>query len=249
MLRRDELVCVLAVGAAASISLESRVLRRRWRHNCKQRLFSASISLESRVLRPAGLSPRGRQRAPPQSLWNHGCCDSVIQPSCKRLKTASISLESRVLRRGDRWLRRGFGGRLNLFGITGAATFTCEGNRQSPRPPQSLWNHGCCDEPAICCEAHGSSRLNLFGITGAATAARRTTTPKVCYRLNLFGITGAATAGTRGRYESMIFCCARERGAKCMAPPAGFGAENARWPIFYGGCERSLGSGAAPQHS
>ncbi len=68
-------------------------------------------------------------------------------------------------------------------------------------------------------------------------------------RLNLFGITGAATAGTRGLYGSMNFCCARERDVKSMTPPAGIRAENALWPIFYGVCERSLGSDAAPQHS
>ena len=128
-------------GITGAATTSSKCLR-----NC---LLPASISLESRVLRPRDdiqarlfleppqslwnhgccdslLSLKGRRRLPPQSLWNHGCCDSttLVASSCT-------------------------GTRLNLFGITGAATR--EGGRLIwfRGPPQSLWNHGCCDSAGI----------------------------------------------------------------------------------------------------
>ncbi len=151
-----------------------------WNHGCCDRGiyrpartgFPASISLESRVLRQL---PKKRFRnpdTPPQSLWNHGCCDRTRE----RLATMPLP-------------------RLNLFGITGAATSYIGSCDPATGPPQSLWNHGCCDAHARaigfdaiappqslwnhgCCDINYDGltittgcRLNLFGITGAATLA------------------------------------------------------------------------------
>ena len=83
---------------------------------------------------------------PPQSLWNHGCCDLVFFRSFGKSSP-----------------------RLNLFGITGAATAAAFHTDASFEPPQSLWNHGCCDLMGGNVRELQESRLNLFGITGAAT--------------------------------------------------------------------------------
>ena len=108
--------------------------------------------------------------------------------------------------------------RLNLFGITGAATRPPWASGGDVYPPQSLWNHGCCDSRWVMIRERSSCRLNLFGITGAATPvrlsnertnytasislesrvlrhARNVSLPPTDVRLNLFGITGAATSG------------------------------------------------------
>ena len=42
------------------------------------RFPAASISLESRVLRTANLLGGGDLLNPPQSLWNHGCCEGEL---------------------------------------------------------------------------------------------------------------------------------------------------------------------------
>ncbi len=59
--------------------------------------------------------------------------------------------------------------RLNLFGITGAASRVRSAVRKASQPPQSLWNHGCCEDSATSPPVSPLSRLNLFGITGAAS--------------------------------------------------------------------------------
>ena len=107
---------------------------------------------------------------PPQSLWDHGCCDP----------NDYLDLFMQF-------------NRLNLFGITGAAT--CKARGYSPHfvPPQSLWDHGCCDLPSEIVRIATADRLNLFGITGAATLRDFLAVEVNVCRLNLFGITGAAT--------------------------------------------------------
>ena len=181
----------------ASISLESRVLRQ-VRLAWPQSSATASISLESRVLRrgiecswgnnfdppqslwnhgccDASIGQAATAFRPPQSLWNHGCCDAACGGTYHRPQSASISLESRVLR-------------------------PIGGNVRGPQsvPPQSLWNHGCCDDFS----------LASFVISMAASISlesrvlRRLATPRLNLprpRLNLFGITGAATVSAYWR--------------------------------------------------
>ena len=233
---------------SASITLESRVLRRmsdlslssskgrlnhfgitgaatekaagRWTS-----IKPASITLESRVLRPAGeLYPAVRAR-PPQSLWNHGCCDTIPWNCRPARSSASITLESRVLRPSRRAMWITSSPRLNHFGITGAATLFA---------------------------AESVAHLQAASITLESRVLRREIKRMaglVEFRLNHFGITGAATADARVSYTPMGFCCAREHGAESVVPLAWNRAENARRLLWIGTCERSLGSDTAPQHS
>ena len=201
---------------AASISLESRVLRREscclfrhagqppqslWNHGCCDNSCGAttparspaSISLESRVLRPLASTPRLPRRRPPQSLWNHGCCDREFADDAEeRLR------------------------RLNLFGITGAATDCERDASRHAQPPQSLWNHGCCDasDASVACAGATASislESRVLRLEDCLTKLQFWNPPQSLWnhgccdpkslpidasasgRLNLFGITGAAT--------------------------------------------------------
>ena len=168
MLRPQE-AAFTGLLTTASISLESRVLRHGvlrlwpgravppqslWNHGCcdisiagrSYKVNAASISLESRVLRQVGDSTNQSMGLPPQSLWNHGCCDPVGRLRVTLARAASISLESRVLRPTSPRASPRSLARLNLFGITGAATGVVGTGQGCGLPPQSLWNHGCCDE-------------------------------------------------------------------------------------------------------
>ncbi len=118
---------------------------------------------------------------PPQTLWNHGCCDSRVA--------------------GQYW---SFSCRLKLFGITGAATRSVGAGRYGRRPPQTLWNHGCCDLTRVNAAWLAGLRLKLFGITGAATpnpAKRREPSPSASNSLEsrvlrrVWGTRSCVTAG------------------------------------------------------
>ena len=106
--------------------------------------------------------------------------------------SASISLESRVLRQSRPQHEHGMSRRLNLFGITGAATARAREEQADYMPPQSLWNHGCCDDL-------GRRKLRerpSASISLESRVLRRAIMSKpsrTLNRLNLFGITGAAT--------------------------------------------------------
>ena len=167
------------------------------------------------MLRPRGEGGRGRPR-PPQSLWNHGCCDADSKSSASHPCPASISLESRVLRHQPVIEGAALGHRLNLFGITGAATFRHRGQQGAGVPPQSLWNHGCCDPVGgrVWCRS-GPASISLESRVlrhviladsgrffsppqslwnhGCCDVGHLTKCEAGVSRLNLFGITGAAT--------------------------------------------------------
>ena len=157
---------------SASISLESRVLRpiallllillvnrlnlfgitgaaTGWTGWLWEDLDAASISLESRVLRQEAVAKVVEEHKPPQSLWNHGCCDYVHRPEARAIES-----------------------RLNLFGITGAATSPPRNRTRCLAASISLESR-VLRPPGSFFAPSGKARLNLFGITGAATSARR----------------------------------------------------------------------------
>ena len=131
--------------------------------------------------------------APPQSLWSHGYCDTLVidykglvelrlnlfgvtgtatpwgQFHSTNTFSASISLESRVLRPWPKW-------KLVLYIV----------------PPQSLWSHGYCDN-------NGLDRCDDF-FAASISLESRVLRPAIKFhtrilkaRLNLFGVTGTAT--------------------------------------------------------
>ncbi len=97
-----------------------------------------------------GPAPREAQKAPASNSLE----SRVLRPVCVSVFILFVSV------------------RLKLFGITGAATIIMASLDDLGVPPQTLWNHGCCDPIVRFSVAAPSSRLKLFGITGAATGKR-----------------------------------------------------------------------------